>query len=303
MLLFYFRRLRKFDSSFEIYLPKNSKKDLYKWYLKVCKPLLNLNKQTSDLTSKLVAIDIVIPTTNKDFSQLEKVILGARQFISHEIKNIFIVAPFSSEILKISEKLGCIYINENTLTDIKKIDITYKVNGIDRSGWLYQQILKLSSDKISTQEHFLILDSDTILTKKHNFIYKNKIIFNHSDEYHLPYYAAFRKIFGYDKVSSLSFVCHYMLFTKKYLKEMKREMASQNNSTWEKAIISNVLYNESSGFSEYETYGNFMLKNHKNRVIREYWFNISVSSIPKCVPNYIKSVSLHSYNRTINDSN
>lgn len=287
--------MRKLDSSFEIYLPKNNKREIQKWYLKVCKPLLNLNKQTCGRAGSL-AIDVVIPTTNKDFSQLEKVITGARQFIAHEIKNIFIIAPPSSEILRITEKLGCIYVDESTLTPIQKKDIIYNVNDVDRSGWLYQQILKLSADQISTQEHFLILDSDTILTKKHNFVYRNKIIFNHSDEYHLPYYEAYKRIFGYEKLSNLSFVCHYMLFTKKYLKEMKTEIAYQNNTTWEKSIINNVLYSDPSGFSEYETYGNFMLKNHKNKMIREYWFNISVNSFPAKIPNYIKSVSQHSYN-------
>jgi hypothetical protein len=285
------------DSTFLIYIPQKNRREVYKWYLKVIKPLIKLTKQSSpSSTAKLLHIDIIIPTVQKDIDFLERVIEGCRNNINHTITNIFIVAPFSQEIISIAQKLDCVYVDEKNLTNINKEDIVYTINGDNRNGWLYQQILKLNGDKISINEHFLIIDSDTILTQPHNFIYKNKIIFNHSDECHIPYYKSYKNIFGYEKTSSLSFVCHYMLFSKKYLKEMKAEIEKINKNNWELSILKNVIYDDPSGFSEYETYGNFMLKRHKNKIIREYWFNLSVVEIPHILPNFIKSISLHSYN-------
>jgi hypothetical protein len=48
----------------------------------------------------------------------------------------------------------------------------------------------------------------------------------------------------------------------------------------------NVNYNELSGFSDNETYGNYMLTFHKKKIIREYFHNLSVMNSNE-YPNFI----------------
>ena len=113
----------------------------------------------------------------------------------------------------------------------------------------------------------------------------------------MPYFETYYKLMKTPADSKLSFISHYMLFNKKYLQELKDFIEQQNKQTWIDAILKNVNYNEMSGFSEYETYGNYMLTFHKKEIIREYFHNLSCNDFPTNIPNYYKSISLHSYNR------
>ena len=54
---------------------------------------------------------------------------------------------------------------------------------------------------------------------------------------------------------------------------MKEKIESIHNEPWWKVIINKTDYNNISGFSEYETYGNYCLKTHSSEIIREYWWN------------------------------
>jgi len=291
------RYIRHFDKSFPIYFPKFTSREIFIWYLKILKPLFGLDVQFKKNIKSEIPIDVIIPTIDKDFTILKNVINSIKTQIRHPINNIFIISPYSPQIVEITNDLSCIFVNENSvLKNTTKESIVYNVEGLNRSGWLFQQLLKLSGDNISTQEHFLIIDSDTVLTKPVVFIHNDKVIFNHSEENHQPYYDVYKKIFGFSVKSSLSFVSHYMLFSKSYLREMKNLIEIRNKDDWENVILNNVDYLNVSGFSEYETYGNFMLKFHKNKMIEEYWFNKSTSKIPDLLPNYYKSFSLHSYN-------
>lgn len=291
------KKCRSKNETFPLYTPSLKKRELYLWYLKVLKPLLNIDVQYRKKINSLVPIDIIIPTVKKDLDQLEQVIIAAKENIKHPIKNIFIVSEKESALDYILEKYSCTFIDEETILPIKKTDISYNIDGTDRSGWLYQQLLKLSGDKITQQDYFLVLDSDTVFTRPKVFLHGGKTIFDHSEECHTPYYIVYYNIMKRQKQSSLSFITHYMLFNKKYLQEMKAYIEEQNKTSWLDAIIQNVDYDSLSGFSEYETYGNYMYAFHKSKMKREYWFNLSCSEKPENIEKYIKSYSIHSYNK------
>jgi len=222
------KKVRRFENSFPVYSPEFTSREIKLWYLKVIKPLFCIDVQFRKNIKSDIPIDIIIPTIKKDAYLLSHVIIAAKTQIKHPISNIFIIAPNDSQIITIAKEQSCTFINENSvLKNITKESIVYNVEGSDRSGWLFQQLLKLSGDTISTQEHFLILDSDTIFTRPVVFIHRNKVIFNHSDESHKPYYEVYRKIFGSPIKSSLSFVSHYMLWSKTYLQEMKNTIENK----------------------------------------------------------------------------
>src|SRR4051794_19507342 len=95
-----------------------------------------------------VPLDILIPAIPKDYPTLPSVINSVREHVRHPIGDIFLIAPDSPEIRLIAERYGCLFCNESNQLPIKKSDINYTWQKIDRSGWIFQQLLKLNGDQL-----------------------------------------------------------------------------------------------------------------------------------------------------------
>ena len=268
-----------------------------KKYIKAKDPLF-FNKCKSK--KKEFHIDVVIPTTTKDIHKLEKVIPSLNN-ITHHIDNIFIVSPKSEYVVEFCKQYKTTFIDENSVLPITLQEIKYKPQGISREGWIFQQLLKLNIDTFCKNEYILVADSDTLFNKKQYFIKKEKMVFDCSDEFHLPYFDTLKKLLPIKKRFPLSFVAHHMLFKKSYLKEMKNEIEKTQNKPWLNAILDNLHPDETSSFSEYETYGNWMYQNHKKDMLLREWYNLSTTTknfetISKSTLNKFKTISMHSYN-------
>lgn len=298
--LLYLRKIRHFGSSFKVYKPGFDYGAIVDWQRKVYNPLVGKDVQYRCVVRDKHILDVVIPTTGKDLDVLESCIDSIRKYLKHPIGNVYIVAPKKDAIKCIVNKKRCIFIDETTvLKDISKKDIQYYINGEDRTGWLFQQLLKLSVDTFTKHEYILVMDSDTLLMRPVKYMHKGKIILNTSDEYHETYFKVYKNLMKESPVSAKSFVSHGMLFSKKHLQEMKQFISQRNQTDWTKAILSKVDYSDLSGFSEYETYGNYVLRYHPTEVKLEYWFNHSITRWEEMenLPSYIKTASMHSYNR------
>ncbi|MBE7445840.1 MAG: FkbM family methyltransferase [Planctomycetia bacterium] len=252
-----------------------------------------------------IKIDIIIPAHEKDADVLPYVIDAVRKNVNHPIGNIIIISYNSDKILTICTAKQCIFVNENTVLPITKNDIKHIVNGSDRTGWLFQQLLKLGGERLSSQEHYLILDADTIFIRPHVFEFQGKTIFYCSDEYHKPYFTMYERLLGIKAKCPLSFVSHTMLIEKTKLENLRKEIENKHKTTWYEAIINNIDKSEGSGFSEYETYGNYVFSHYSKEIILEYWFNLSlakgeiknIENLKKQFLNKYKSISFHSYNK------
>jgi Family of unknown function (DUF6492) len=132
--------------------------------------------------------------------------------------------------------------------------------GLNRSGWIYQQLVKLSG-RAGTSRYYLATDADHILLQPHTFITNdNRSVFYQSAEYNIPYYRAIKKLLGFYPLTLFSYVSHKMLFDKEQLKELqlKIETNAAGKQSWDRVIISNLSSDEVSDFSEFELYGNFV---------------------------------------------
>lgn len=221
-----------------------------------------------------IQIDILIPAVEKDLLTLPFVIQSAKKNLKNPIGEIFIVGKKGLiENLCIDE--GCTFLDENAILPIKKSDIIYQGHEWARSGWLFQQFIKLSADEIVKNENVLILDADTCLTSTQCFVTgDNKFIVNFSDEYHFPY-GDYNKILPGTKRFFLSFICHHMIFNKAILKQIKSDIEKTAGKNWIEAVLTTIDFNESSCFSEYELYGNYVYQNFRNQLYLEYWANKS----------------------------
>lgn len=248
-------------------------------------------------------VDVIIPVVEKDVDVLAYAIQGIRKHLKHK-NNVYIVAPLSEAIKKVAEANGAIYLDEKEVCSITKDDISFTVNGNDRSGWLYQQILKYSFGNIGQGSHFLVLDSDTFFIKDIIFEKNGKFYFDFSDEFHVPYYKSYERLTGLKHSSTISFITHYMLFDKNRLAQLKLHIQQHTGHDIIEAIKSLIGTSESQSiFSEYETYANFCIHNWPSEYSIRYWFNESYSRKQlhmaaqiKTIDNNTKSISFHSHN-------
>jgi hypothetical protein len=210
-----------------------------------------------------VTIDVLIPAIEKDLATLPYVIDAVRTHVKHPIGEILILAPKKQLLIDFCRARGCTFIDENTVLPITKTDIHYRSRTWERSGWLFQQLLKLNGDKLCTADYFLVIDAYTVLIAPHRFREKGKTIFYSRDWSHPQYFATYKKLMGRKATSDSSFVTHYMLFERSQLHRMKKEIEAKHQKPWYSAILHSIDGTKQFAFSEFETYGNYLYS--KNR--------------------------------------
>jgi hypothetical protein len=207
-------------------------------------------------------IDVVIPIIAKDLKVLPLCLEGVRCCVSNVIKDIYIVAPDEPEIRKFCQLNDLIFVNENTIFGItpKQLGLIIKHgDGLvhDRSGWLFQQFVKLSG-AIGTCRYYLCIDADHVLIRPHVFLTnKKQTVFYMSYEKHKPYYDNIRRLLPGISLSALSYVDHKMLFDKQMLEKLHQALTANGAKSWTEAILKSLDRTQYSCFSEFELYGNF----------------------------------------------
>jgi hypothetical protein len=138
-----------------------------------------------------------------------------------------------------------------------------------RAGWYYQQFLKMAACNLSeVADHYLIWDSDTILLQPLDFFDGNgRVLINPKTEDHRPYFNLMAKAVGVKKQVDFSFISEHFMINTMQMKHLisSIEQRSPGNALWAKKILDAIDNKDlqQSGFSEYETYGNFIAQNYK----------------------------------------
>lgn len=217
-------------------------------------------KKFPELVPADVDIDVVIPVVEKDLRILPLCLQGVRRNVAHNIKNIYIVSPDNVAIRDFCNKNELVFVEESSVLRYKPRKLNLITDdGLDRSGWLYQQFLKLSGN-VGTCQYYLCIDADHILIRPHVFLTDDKkTVFYMSYEEHLPYYEMNHRLFPSMELASLFYVSHKMLFDKQQVEVLKNMISKAGGGKpWQDVIMNNIDRSTLSGFSEFETYGNFM---------------------------------------------
>lgn len=253
--------------------------------------------------ASVVKVDVVIVVMKKDLATLDLCIDSVRRNLLHPIGTVFIVSPVSEEIVGFSTRKQCRFVCEDNVLPIRRTDINYLgPDGQDRSGWLFQQLLKYGMSDLVEQEHYFVIDADTVLVTPQRFEDDGRLLLLHSDEYHPPYFSVCGNLLRMNPTILLSCVAHQMLFSVPRLQAMFAHISSITHDWW-KSILVNVDYSDNSGFSEFETYGQWCMKEYPEETLREYWFNLALSrgemgSLDILCAEYgrkYRSVSFHHY--------
>jgi hypothetical protein len=220
-------------------------------------------------------IDVLIPTISKDFELLESVVKSLHH-VKQPIHNIYIVSKNEDRVVQFCKKHSLIFVDENTVLGYGKDSISYTVRGVDRSGWIFQQLLKLSGDTIVETENYLVIDSDTILIRDFSFIdSKNRISVQQSYEWHNTYFKTYTRLFKQKPINTFSTIAHMMLFNKKILQSFKKTIEKIHTTSWDKAILSLIDTSDGSYFSEYESYINYIMQTEPEKIHLIPFYNTS----------------------------
>lgn len=146
-----------------------------------------------------------------------------------------------------------------------------------RTGWFYQQFLKMAYSYKCKNDYYLVFDSDTIPLRKISYFDENENPrFIIKTEYHKPYFDTMKILFN-GKVNrvdeNVSFIAENMMIDKTIMIELIEAITGndklEGDSFYEKilnAIDRSVVY--CTGFSEFETYGNYVMTYYPNKYSR-----------------------------------
>lgn len=214
------------------------------------------------VTPSTEPIDVIIPIIAKDLETLPLCLEGVRHCVEHPIKDIYIVAPDDAAIKEFCSSNNLKFIHEESVLGFGPKDMGMTITfpdgkTINRSGWLFQQFIKLSGN-VGTCRHYLCIDADHILIHPHSFLSDDgKTVFYMSYEEVQPYYDNIHKLFPDMQLASLSYVDHKMLFDKQRLATLHQQLEKGGEKPWYQVIMDSYDRSQQSGFSEFELYGNY----------------------------------------------
>ncbi len=87
------------------------------------------------------------------------------------------------------------------------------------------------------------------------------------NEFHEPYFSTIKKLLGLEKLVEKSFIAQSLPFRHECIKKFTKSIEDRHEEPWARAIMKCSQLNNISGFSEYESIGNFALKNFSEGMI------------------------------------
>ena len=205
-----------------------------------------------------IAITRTIPSIISNISY-DKIYILTKKSNFKELES-----TFKGKITCLDEDEICKHL---TLDNIKEYFKNRNENP-ERAGWYFQQFLKLSVSKLHFISNlYLVWDADAVALNPINFFTQNnKIYFEKNKEFHEPYFEIIEKILDLKKQVNFSFIAEHLVFNKKLVITILNKISKKE--TWWLDILDNITSENlsKSGFSEYELYGNYVSKFHKNEI-------------------------------------
>ena len=254
-------------------------------------------------------IEVLIPCAEKDNTALQYCIEGAMRNLTN-VTRIVVATPASNVegLINIFKSNPLVQVvNESQFLPQSIQDFITDEMPRQIRGWATQQAIKIWGALSSPSKATLVLDSDTILLKKRTLLDENgRQVLLAAHEYHEPYFAQLTS--HWPELSGkapCSFVAHHQVFCKEVLLEMFPG-GSKDIVRW---LNGGDLQATGAPFSEFESYGQFIIskQNHNYRFAK--WAN---SSLPREILDGLPvgdsqsflssqfcnhfSVSVHSYN-------
>lgn len=199
----------------------------------------------------------------KNFFIIKKRIVAEKYVViaNLDVKKILVENDLDNEIE---------FIDENSVIRVTKNNVQAVLENLggsrNKGGWYFQQFLKLGYADIADR-YYMTWDADTVpIVDINMFEDDGKVVFDMKNEYHKEYFSTIKNIFGIDKIAKKSFIAEHMMFDKYLVQQMLDEIEGnefQGDIWWEKILHAiNVDDIGRNGFSEFETYGTWVMTYH-----------------------------------------
>lgn len=207
-------------------------------------------------------LDFVIPSHPKDKNTLLLSVEGVKKHTN--CNRIFVVSPEDIRIKGVINIKDKNFEEHTRLEDIKQRWQKENRSLAHRSSWIFQQTLKIFAHRAieDLTDNYVVVDSDTIFIR--DVIFENNVFqYSKAEEYHMPYLETYSKMTKGRNSVGFSFIAHHMCFSKFYMEEMIKWVEELHGKKFMSVLLDSINYSESSTFSEWDFYGNYMLLNHK----------------------------------------
>ena len=234
-------------------------------------------------------LSLIIPIAKTDAPTLKKNLPYIKKNMEHSklyiIGNKAIREAFSDNMEDINFiDEDCMYNGMSFSTVRKLIEARYP-KAVRRTGWYFQQFLKLAFSYISETEYYLTWDSDTIPLHQIEFFNQEGLPYLDCRPYvseDEAYFDTIRNLWSDGTVKKCdynSYITEHMIFSstivKKMLGEIEQNCQFEGMCFYEKII--NAIPKDKlnlSGFSEFETYATYLNTRHRNCFELRRWHNL-----------------------------
>ncbi len=232
---------------------------------------------------ELPSITVAIPFVEKDLETLPLVVQSVFANVRNPIREILLITPGKgngtkaklettehrrvlAKILSESETCRLVFDGDvlgNLLSRVLNNQESH------RDGYAIQTIIKFKAALSADTSATLVVDADTVLLEPKTWITKNGVQLLHfSEEYHQPYRDLISSYFGFEPVFPGSFVTHHQLLQK----DIVREIFGSDLEIKEWYLLAKSSTRLKT--SEYETYGQFVIKFFGGRYRFGNWSNL-----------------------------
>ena len=214
--------------------------------------------------------DCIIPVAGKDCPLLKNLVSLVLKNLAPDKLYIITKAPFFFHFRNLEPVIQkkVILINEDDLlTNVNYNMIAGYLDKVglnkDARGWYFQQFLKMGfalSDY--ADKYYLTFDADTYPVKPLVFFNKEGLpYFSMKEEHHKPYFMTMEKLLNLRKSTEQSFISENMLIDVQMMKQLiaEIEQSTVDGDNWCEKIINALPMHEVNAFSEFETYGTYVL--------------------------------------------
>ncbi len=215
-------------------------------------------------------MDVFIPWHEKDIGVLPLCVAAIREHCTPKVGRIIVVSAKNPELPDVKWLCEDIVIPDLTLATMPKL--TYQ--GVNRTGWYFQQFLKYGVSTFSQDEHYAVFDSDLVLIARRELVNdKGRAVLQRAGQWHQPYFDTFRKLLGFEATFQMSFIADHMVFNVGSVRRLMAAMETPGVAWWQ-AILKHVHGTSISEFADYETYGQWLDKHEPDSYENEMFKNI-----------------------------
>jgi len=244
--------------------------------------------------------DVLITCGSKDFNKLPHCV----ESIKKNINGFNVIYVVSNVVYTEKAIPGVTYVLDDAVMDFSFLKLTG--NNTHRKGWYKQQFIKLF--QTFTNDDYLVVDADVYFNKPISILENEKPTFLlGQNQFHEPYFQLMKKVFGITKVFQHSFINEVMYFKREYVNELIKLSGMDKSVLYTKIVETINEIDHPSGFSEFETYGNFIIsyypESYNVRCVKAIgkakkgvWTNVEiVENINKMTNGDFDLFSMHSW--------